>query len=181
MDFNPSPACLRSLAASLLLFSFLYYNTKMSNASSSTTHWQRLWEEAQPRLGNIRQSLTDQTPPAPRISRVGKLDAELLDQELVTVLQEPVGKALSLINVSVPRFRKCQVLAYVCIRTVYVQGPLRTRVNSPYSIDTLQVLSLGLWRKLRCKATRLEVRARLQLDKSFFESVFTCLFFPPHN
>ncbi|KAI0092641.1 peroxisomal biogenesis factor 2, partial [Irpex rosettiformis] len=70
----------------------------MSSASSSRAHWQRFWEEAQPRLGNIRQSLDEQLPPASRISRVGKLDAELLDQELVNVLQEPVIKALSLVN-----------------------------------------------------------------------------------
>lgn len=31
--------------------------------------------------------------------RVGKLDAELLDQELVQVLQEPLMKALNLISV----------------------------------------------------------------------------------
>lgn len=37
--------------------------------------------------------------PTPRITRVGKLDAELLDQELVQVLQDPLAKALSLANV----------------------------------------------------------------------------------
>ncbi|KAI0755472.1 Pex12 amino terminal region-domain-containing protein [Irpex lacteus] len=70
----------------------------MSHASSSTSHWQRLWEEAQPRLGNIRQSLSEQSSPTPRITRVGKPDAELLDQELVSVLQEPVAKALNIVN-----------------------------------------------------------------------------------
>ncbi|KAI0347523.1 hypothetical protein BDW22DRAFT_1387859 [Trametopsis cervina] len=67
-------------------------------ASSSTATWQRLWNEAQPRLGYIRESLSSRAPPPPRITRVGKLDAELLDQELVNVLQEPVSKALSLVN-----------------------------------------------------------------------------------
>lgn len=75
--------------------------TNMSNgASSSTADWQRLWEHAQPRLNTIRDSLNEQMPPLARITRVGKLDAELLDHELVTLLQEPIGKALALINVS---------------------------------------------------------------------------------
>ncbi|KAI0693599.1 peroxisomal biogenesis factor 2 [Cytidiella melzeri] len=70
----------------------------MSNPSSSTATWQRLWDESQPRLVSIRQSLNEQLPPAPRITRIGKLDAELLDQELVAVLQEPVSKACNILN-----------------------------------------------------------------------------------
>ena len=34
-----------------------------------------------------------------RIMRVGQLDAELLDQELVQLLCEPLKKALNLVNV----------------------------------------------------------------------------------
>jgi hypothetical protein len=78
----------------------LNHDSAMPSASSSTASWQRLWDEAQPRLGAIQQSLTEQTLPSSRITRVGKLDAELLDQELVTVLEEPMVKALNLVNVS---------------------------------------------------------------------------------
>lgn len=75
-------------------------------SSSNGTTWQLLWEDAQTRLTAIRESMSLQTPPAPRIARVGKLDAELLDQEIVTLLQEPIAKALSLINVSTMICRK---------------------------------------------------------------------------
>ena len=68
-------------------------------ASSSSLSWHQVWEEAQPRLGLIQESLNTGTTPSERIIRVGQLDAELLDQELVQLLQEPVGKALNLINV----------------------------------------------------------------------------------
>ena len=69
--------------------------------SSSTPAWQKIWNEARPTLEEIRHSVGDGVPPAPRITRVGKLDAELLDQELVQVLQEPLAKALNLISVCI--------------------------------------------------------------------------------
>lgn len=65
----------------------------------SSPSWQQVWEEAQPRLSSIQESLRTGGSPSERIIRVGQLDAELLDQELVQLLQEPVGKALNLINV----------------------------------------------------------------------------------
>ena len=72
----------------------------MSNlASSSTSTWQQIWNEARPTLEEIRHTVGADIPPAPRVMRVGKLDAELLDEELVQVLQEPLNKALSLIDV----------------------------------------------------------------------------------
>lgn len=56
-------------------------------------------------MEEIRQSIVSNVPPMARITRVGKLDAELLDQELVQVLQEPLHKALNLINVRIrPHF-----------------------------------------------------------------------------
>lgn len=70
-----------------------------STASTSRSTWQKLWDEAQPTLEDIQQNYAQRVAPAPRIIRVGKLDAELLDQELVQVLQEPLLKALNLINV----------------------------------------------------------------------------------
>jgi peroxin-2 len=58
------------------------------------------WSKVQPSLTGIREALASQELPHPRIIRVGQLDSELLDQELVHLLQEPVIKALSFVNVS---------------------------------------------------------------------------------
>lgn len=49
-------------------------------------------------LGNVEQSLASTVSPAPRILRVGQLDAELLDVELVNLLRDPLSKALGLVN-----------------------------------------------------------------------------------
>lgn len=60
---------------------------------------QKAWDDAQPRLQAVRESVQSLTPPHARILRVGQLDAELLDQELVHLLQEPLTKALASIHV----------------------------------------------------------------------------------
>ncbi|KAJ7178999.1 Pex12 amino terminal region-domain-containing protein [Mycena filopes] len=52
------------------------------------------WEGAQTRLAQIR-ALPFTEAPSLRTIRVGQLDAELLDQELVHLLQEPLSKALN--------------------------------------------------------------------------------------
>lgn len=74
----------------------------MDDSRPSTNSWQELWQQAyssaQPTLSSIRESLGSSTP-KPRIMRVGQLDAELLDQELVQLLCEPLKKALNLVNV----------------------------------------------------------------------------------
>lgn len=54
------------------------------------------WTRAQPKLSAISRNISQSV--APRIIRVGQLDAELLDQELAQLLQEPLHKALSLIH-----------------------------------------------------------------------------------
>lgn len=61
--------------------------------------WEQAWTNARPAFESIRASLPSSTSSYPRISRVGQLDSELLDQELVCILQEPLGKALALVNV----------------------------------------------------------------------------------
>lgn len=61
--------------------------------------WQSVWEQTQPSLQSARDTLTGLTPIHSRILRVGQLDAELLDEELVHVLQEPIGKALGQLRV----------------------------------------------------------------------------------
>ena len=64
------------------------------------TSWQQLWDRAQPTLSNAERSLANTSAPAAsRILRVGQLDAELLDAELVNLLRDPLSKALGLINV----------------------------------------------------------------------------------
>ncbi|KAJ6628748.1 Pex12 amino terminal region-domain-containing protein [Mycena sp. CBHHK59/15] len=52
------------------------------------------WANAQTRLTELRM-LSWNDGPSPRTIRVGQLDAELLDQELVHLLQEPISKALN--------------------------------------------------------------------------------------
>ncbi|PBL02362.1 hypothetical protein ARMGADRAFT_1005756 [Armillaria gallica] len=66
--------------------------------ASST--WENAWDAAQPRLNALRQSLHLSSPENVSISRVGQFDAEILDQELISVLQEPLNKALVLANAS---------------------------------------------------------------------------------
>lgn len=59
------------------------------------------WNSAKPRLTAIRSSIDLSKPVEQRILRVGQIDAELLDQELAQILQEPITKALSLVDVRV--------------------------------------------------------------------------------
>ncbi|KAI0320678.1 Pex12 amino terminal region-domain-containing protein [Amylostereum chailletii] len=63
-------------------------------------HWHYVWEQAQPRIQSARDAYASLAPPQARIIRVGQLDAELLDQELVHLLQNPFAKALGLIRSS---------------------------------------------------------------------------------
>lgn len=65
------------------------------------------WRSAQPQLTQARAELSATCPIHPRIIRVGQLDAELLDQELAQLIQEPITKALSLINVCFLSARLC--------------------------------------------------------------------------
>ncbi|TBU32716.1 peroxisomal biogenesis factor 2 [Dichomitus squalens] len=60
--------------------------------------WQDAWNSAQDTIARIRDDVASSSSPSPRITRVGKVDAELLDAELVQVLKEPLTKALSLVD-----------------------------------------------------------------------------------
>ena len=108
----------------------------MASSSSSYATWQRVWDESQSRLSVIRQSLNQEEPFSTHVTRVGKLDAELLDQELVQVLQDPLQKALSLVNVreNIQSFTLPSVLSIVLVG---VQGPLRARVNPAHPTHAL--------------------------------------------
>jgi peroxin-2 len=64
-----------------------------------TESWEQIWERSQSSLEAIRNSVSTLTSPTPRVLRVSQLDAESLDAELVQLLQEPITKALSAVNV----------------------------------------------------------------------------------
>ena len=68
---------------------------------------QSAWDNAQPKLAAIRNALQSHPPLKPRVIRVGQLDSELLDQELVHLLKEPLNKALGLVNA-------CNFLIMLC-------------------------------------------------------------------
>jgi hypothetical protein len=52
------------------------------------------WDNALERLRVIQQGLSGVANPLPSVQRVSRLDAELLDAELVVLLREPINKAL---------------------------------------------------------------------------------------
>ncbi|KAG8722821.1 peroxisome assembly protein (Peroxin-2) [Ceratobasidium sp. 394] len=60
--------------------------------------WQDAWDAAQPRLEVLRRSHTQS--PVARPLRVNQLDSEQLDNELLSVLKEPLKKCLDLVKSS---------------------------------------------------------------------------------
>jgi len=79
------------------------YTLPSSHWMNSSTILEQAWRTAVPKIVSICTSLSSQETPKQRVVRVGQLDAELLDQELVQILKEPILKALSLVSVrSVP-------------------------------------------------------------------------------
>ena len=62
------------------------------------SRWQEAWDEAEQKLRAWEQSWVSQYVKE-RPLRVGQLDAELLDEEVVQLLLEPVLKALGTLNV----------------------------------------------------------------------------------
>ncbi|KAG8820392.1 peroxisome assembly protein (Peroxin-2) [Serendipita sp. 399] len=60
--------------------------------------WQQAWEDAQPRLEAIRSSMNSLIAKPSRPMRVGQLDSEILDQELLQLLKDPLIKSMSLIQ-----------------------------------------------------------------------------------
>ena len=69
------------------------------------TSWQDAWNNSQPSLGAIRDSVSLFPHPKSRILRVSQLDAEALDNELVQLLQDPINKALATVNVGMHLLR----------------------------------------------------------------------------
>ncbi|KAI0660926.1 peroxisomal biogenesis factor 2 [Cubamyces menziesii] len=60
--------------------------------------WQRAWSDAERRIPQLQADIAATPSPHARITRVGKVDAELLDAELIQLLKEPLTKALNLAN-----------------------------------------------------------------------------------
>lgn len=67
--------------------------------SSATTAWDRAWADAQTHFQSIPHELINTRTSRPHVLRVGQLDAELLDIELVQLLRQPFSTALGLIKV----------------------------------------------------------------------------------
>ncbi|KZT19272.1 hypothetical protein NEOLEDRAFT_1142287 [Neolentinus lepideus HHB14362 ss-1] len=70
------------------------------SASDLPSPWQQAWVDAHAKFQIARDALTTGDAPTPRVLRVGQLDAELLDAELLHMLQDPLNKALALFNSS---------------------------------------------------------------------------------
>ncbi|KAG9018658.1 peroxisome assembly protein (Peroxin-2) [Tulasnella sp. 427] len=64
-------------------------------ASNPGAFWQQAWIDAQPTLEAVEKRLATITQGLPRVIRLGQLDAELLDQELTTLLKQPISTSLS--------------------------------------------------------------------------------------
>src|SRR6266702_7975558 len=107
------------------------------------TSWQQLWDRAQPILGNAEQSLASTVSPTPRILRVGQLDSELLDVELVNILRDPLSKALGLVNVYQSLFCAAELRL---IRRVHTQSTLKSRFEPELSLFIqLTLYRLSVW------------------------------------
>lgn len=93
-----------------------------SSPSGSRRLWEAAWTEIQPTLTSLRSKIASWPRPTARITRVGQLDAELLDQELVMMLTGPVNKALGQLGVcqGVCEMRKHQdTNGSLCFKPVY--------------------------------------------------------------
>jgi hypothetical protein len=114
--------------------------------------WQQAWDLAEPRLTTIRSALEGTTQgPEARNPRVGQLDSELLDQELLQLLREPIYKSLDILNVrSIPleeRMRKTRADALLSMDILEtVEGTVRARADVAPASDPVQVLDLGFGR-----------------------------------
>ncbi|KAL4076105.1 Pex12 amino terminal region-domain-containing protein [Scleroderma yunnanense] len=65
-----------------------------------STRWQEAWDAAQPKISLIRGLYNTSDSPTPRPLRVNQLDSELLDQQLIHLLCEPLQRALGVVNTS---------------------------------------------------------------------------------
>ena len=128
-----------------------------------TESWEEIWERSQSSLEAIRNSVSTLASPTPRVLRVSQLDAESLDAELVQLLQEPITKALSVVNVrpSSLFYRDWGAHSWAIVR---VEVAIRPRACSDHSVDVVQVVCVGLrcniWRKAPRLAVPCSIHAR---------------------
>jgi peroxin-2 len=61
--------------------------------------WQDVWERTEPQLRSASTSMPSTSSVKTRVLRVGQLDAELLDKELLNLLLDPLSKSLRIVNV----------------------------------------------------------------------------------
>ncbi|EJD01396.1 uncharacterized protein FOMMEDRAFT_111183 [Fomitiporia mediterranea MF3/22] len=82
-----------------------------------SSRWQRAWDEAEVQIEAWR-NMQISSSLQKRVLRVGQLDAELLDEELVQILQEPLTKAFGIVN-SALRSKLEPELALIIRLTLY--------------------------------------------------------------
>jgi peroxin-2 len=63
--------------------------------SSASTALAAAWDNASGRLSEINEEISRFASPLSSVQRVNRLDAELLDTELVVLLRDPVTKSLA--------------------------------------------------------------------------------------
>ena len=131
-----------------------------------TESWEEIWERSQSSLEAIRNSVSALTSPTPRVLRVGQLDAESLDAELVQLLQEPITKALSVVNVcpSSLFYKDWGAHSWTIVR---VEVAVRPRARSDHSVDVVQVVCVGLRCNVWRKAPRLAVSRSIHVRDCF--------------
>lgn len=115
--------------------------------------WQHAWDAAGPRLATIRTTLESgaRGPEAPRL-RVGQLDSESLDHELLQLLREPIYKSLDILNVRSICPRTTDPQQSNCIFLIFsdtVEGAVRARADVARASGSVQVLDLGPRRVVR--------------------------------
>jgi len=127
-----------------------------TSSQPSTSYWQRAWDDAQPQLQQANDTLRSLNihEPSARVLRVSQLDAELLDQELVQLLQTPLTKALGLLSVCFYRTCYRKLVSKLWPLTVRLASKNRTRAYTFPPIIAIQVLSMGYWSKLWSETTK---------------------------
>ena len=114
--------------------------------------WEDAWERALPRISSLRTSLAT-NPIVSRVTRVSKLDSELLDQELVQLLEEPLKKAFALINVSAALKIKENIDAYLNV----LQNNLRAQFQPELTLlIQLTLYKLSIWNQGASYGARLQ-------------------------
>ena len=128
-----------------------------------TESWEELWEQSQSSLEAIRNSISTLASPSPRVLRVSQLDAESLDAELIQILQEPIAKALSVVNVRPSSSLSIDQGIHTGI-SVRVEVAIRPRACSDHSADVVQAVCVGhrcnVWSETPGLAVSRSIRVR---------------------